>query len=75
MHSFFAFLFKVRKKCYYGPKFFFHENINMGTKNAEFYADFKFVDADLKKFPKKSYSQKTMQILSILVFAHFFVVF
>ncbi len=27
-------------------------NINMGNqKNAEFYADFKFVDADLKKCP------------------------
>jgi hypothetical protein len=29
-------------------KIFFLKNINMGIKNAEFYADFKFVDADLK---------------------------
>jgi hypothetical protein len=38
--QFFAFAFIVCKKCY-DPK-----NINMGIKNAEFYADVKFVDAD-----------------------------
>ncbi len=32
------------------PQFFFL-NINMGIKKAEFYADFKFVDADLNKCP------------------------
>ncbi len=48
---FFAFAFKVCKKCYYDPKFFFLEYITMGIKNAEFYADFKFVDAGFKKWP------------------------
>ncbi len=33
------------------PKNFFLKNINMGIKNAEFYADFKFVDAGFKKCP------------------------
>ncbi len=49
--DFFAFAFKVCKKCYYDPKKFFLKNINTGIKNAEFYADFKFVDADLNKCP------------------------
>jgi hypothetical protein len=40
MYSFFAFVFKVCKKCYFDHK-----------KNAEFYADFKFIDADLNKCP------------------------
>ena len=35
--------------CYYDPKNFFLEKYQYGyQKNAEFYADFKFVDADLK---------------------------
>jgi hypothetical protein len=43
---------KVCKKCYYDPKkFFLDKNINMGIKNAEFYADFKFVDAGFQKCP------------------------
>jgi hypothetical protein len=33
------------------PKKYFLKNINMGIKNAIFYADFKFVDADLNKCP------------------------
>ncbi len=49
---FFAFAFKVCKKCYYDPKFFFLENYHYGyQKNAEFNADFKFVDDDLNKCP------------------------
>jgi hypothetical protein len=32
-------------------KFFFLKNINIGIKNAEFYADFKFVDAGFQKCP------------------------
>jgi hypothetical protein len=32
MYSFFAFAFKVCKKCYYDPKIFFLRNINMGIK-------------------------------------------
>ena len=49
---FFAFAFKVCKKCYYDPKIFFLEKYHYGyKKNAEFYADFKFVDADLNKCP------------------------
>ena len=51
MYSFFAFAFKICKKCNYDPKNFFLKNINMGIKNAEFYADFKFVNADLNKCP------------------------
>jgi hypothetical protein len=43
MYSFLAFAFKVCKKCYYDPKYFFLE------KNAEFYADFKFVDEGFQK--------------------------
>ncbi len=47
MYSFFAFAFKVCKKCYYDPKQFFLDKISMWvSKNAEFYADFKFADAD-----------------------------
>ncbi len=46
---FFAFAFKVCNKCYYDPKNFFLENIIMGIKKAEFYADFKFVDAGFQK--------------------------
>ncbi len=49
---FFAFAFKVFKKCKYDPKIFFLKNINMGNqKTQNFYADFKFVDADLNKGP------------------------
>ncbi len=38
----------VCQKCFYDP-----QNINMNgyKKNAEFYADFRFVDADLNKRP------------------------
>jgi hypothetical protein len=50
--------YKVCKKCYYDPKIsFFLENIKMGIKKQNL---FKFVDADLKKAPKKSYSQNNM---------------
>jgi hypothetical protein len=31
--------------------FFFFKNINMGIKNAEFYADLKFVNAGFQKCP------------------------
>ncbi len=52
MYSFFAFTFKDCKKCYYDPKNFFLEKYQYGyQKHAEFYADFKFVDADLNKCP------------------------
>ncbi len=33
--DFFAFAFKVCKKCYYDPKKFFLKNINMGIKNMQ----------------------------------------
>ncbi len=50
MYSFFAFAFKVCKKFYYDPKKFFLEKYHYGyQKNAEFYADFKFVDAGFRK--------------------------
>jgi hypothetical protein len=47
---FFAFAFKVCKKCYYGPENFFLETYHYGyQKNAGFYADIKFVDAGFQK--------------------------
>jgi hypothetical protein len=46
MYSFFAFAFKIFKICYYDPKEFFLENINLGNQKTQ-YADFKFVDADV----------------------------
>jgi hypothetical protein len=47
---FFAFAFKVCKKCYYDPKKIFLEKYHYGyQKNAELYADFKFVDAGFQK--------------------------
>jgi hypothetical protein len=47
---FFPFGFKVCKKCYYDPKKNFLEKYQNGyQKNAEFYADFKFVDAGFQK--------------------------
>jgi hypothetical protein len=49
---FFAYAFEVGKKCYYDQKKFFLEKYQYGyQKNAEFYADFKFVDAGLQKCP------------------------
>jgi hypothetical protein len=50
MYSFFRICILRLRKVLLWPKFFFF-NINMGIKNAEFYADFKFVDADLNKCP------------------------
>jgi len=48
----FYFLAKCLKMCYYDPKKFFLEKYQYGyQKNAEFYADFKYVDADLNKCP------------------------
>jgi hypothetical protein len=47
---FVAFAFKICKKCYYDPTNFFPEKYQYGyQKNAEFYADFKFVDASFQK--------------------------
>ncbi len=49
---FFAFAFKVWKKCYYDPKEIFLEKYQYGfQKNAEFHADFKYVDASFQKCP------------------------
>jgi hypothetical protein len=42
--QFFRIVFKVCKKCYYDPKKCIHEKYQYGYKNAEFYADFKYVD-------------------------------
>ncbi len=39
---------KLAKSAIMTQKFLFVKDINMSTKNAEFYADFQFVDADLK---------------------------
>jgi hypothetical protein len=41
-------------------------------KTAQIFADFKFVDAGLKKFPDKSSWQQTMRVLDMSVFAYFF---
>ena len=52
MYSFFAFAFKVCKKCCNDPKKNFLEKYQDGyQKNAEFHADFKFVDAGFQKCP------------------------
>ncbi len=54
MYRFFAFALKVCKKCYYDPKSLFCEKYQYQyeyQKYAEFYADFKFVNADLNKCP------------------------
>jgi hypothetical protein len=51
--QFFAFAFKVCKKCYNDPKIFVPENFNMGIKKRRFFADFEFVDADFNKCPLK----------------------
>ncbi len=46
MYIFFAFALKVCKKCYYDLKNFFLDKYQYGyQKNAEFYADFKCIDA------------------------------
>ncbi len=43
---------KYAKSAIMTPNFFFLEKYNyVYKKNAEFYADFKFVDADLNKCP------------------------
>ncbi len=49
---FFAFAFEDGKKCYYDQKKIFLEKYQYGYQiNAEFYADFKFVDAGFQKCP------------------------
>jgi hypothetical protein len=47
-YGFCAFSFKVRTKRSYDPKMLC-KKINLGIKNADFLADFKFVDAGIKK--------------------------
>jgi hypothetical protein len=42
--------FTFLKKCPYNPKNSFHQKNNMGIKNAEFYADSKYVKMGLKFF-------------------------
>ncbi len=42
---------KLAKSALMTQKYFPAKDINIGIKNAEFYADFKFVDADLNKCP------------------------
>jgi hypothetical protein len=42
---------KFAKSAIMTQTFLFWKNINMGIKKAEFYADFKFVDASLNKCP------------------------
>jgi hypothetical protein len=56
---FFAFAFKVCKKCYYYLKNFFFEKYHYGyQKNAEFYADFKFIDAGFQKCSQQKLKAK-----------------
>ncbi len=44
--------FKIVKSAIMTPKIFFLKKYQYGyQKNVEFYADFKFVDADLNKCP------------------------
>ncbi len=47
----------------------------MGIKKTEFYADFKFVDADLNKGPQKKLKPKNYAHFEYFRFVHFFVVF
>jgi hypothetical protein len=48
--QFFAFAFKVSKSATMTPPpFFLQKNQDWCKKNAEFYADFEFVDAGFKK--------------------------
>ncbi len=50
MYSFFRICIESMPKVLLWPKIFFFEKYHYGyQKNAEFYADFKFVDADLNK--------------------------
>jgi hypothetical protein len=51
MYNFFAFAFKVQKVLLFMTQQFCVKNINTALKNAEFYADFKFVDVYLSKCP------------------------
>ena len=52
MYSFFRICILRLQKVLLWPKFFFLQKISIWvSKNAEFYADFKFVDADLNKCP------------------------
>jgi hypothetical protein len=44
---------KFAKKCYYDAKHFLLKKINMGIKNAEFWADFNSLMPTLKNVPKK----------------------
>jgi hypothetical protein len=53
-------------------KNFFFKNINMGIKNAEFFADFKFVDADLNKCPQKKLEPKNYANFEFFRFCAFF---
>jgi hypothetical protein len=75
MYSFFAVALKFAKRAFLSKTYSFLKLSICVWKNAEFYDDFKFVDADLKKGSEKSCSQKTLRILSIFVSAHFSVVF
>jgi hypothetical protein len=52
MYSFFSYLhFKYAKSAIMTPKIFFLQISIWVSKNAEFYADIKFVDAGLNKCP------------------------
>ncbi len=63
---------KVGKKCYYGLKQFVGRGV---SKNAEFYADSNSFMPTLKMRLKKVKAKKLrMRILSIYIFAHFFVI-
>jgi hypothetical protein len=51
---FLEYVFSWEKSASILHRFFFHQNLIWGIKNAEFYADFKFVDLDSEKcYPKK----------------------
>ncbi len=75
MYSFFAFAFKVCKKCYYYAKENFVKNINIGINNTELYADFKIVDADLNKCRLKRPYSKNYENVEYFCFSNFLVVF
>ncbi len=59
MYSFFRICILRLQKVDYDPKNFFLEKYQYGyQKNAEFYADFKFVDAGFQKCPYQKLKAK-----------------
>ncbi len=73
MYSFFRICILRLQKVLLWPKKIFFEKYQYGyPKNAEFYADFKFVDADLNKCPRKKLEPKNYANFEYFRFCAFF---